>query len=240
LEVLDRGFVFCTHHTQDASNANLALVEGEYRRFQTQAPILRTQKFELEFFGRGAGMQLGVTARPRRVTPQATAADTRRGFAMTARSDVAATGAAITASPLPRTTQLDFGSRIDDAGIFTGATVTPLAPPTGPGGGGTTGDPGGGGGGGGGTNTLHGAVLIELFIFGANQPVQTWFLEEGLGPPERRVTFEIQGFPTPDSPMLRTGWWRMVVTPIGPDPVEIAIGAYVRIGARMLKPRRPG
>jgi hypothetical protein len=83
-------------------------------------------------------------------------------------------------------------------------------------------------------------VLIELFIFGANQPVQTWFLEEGLGPPERRVTFEIQGFPTPDSPMLRTGWWRMVVTPIGPDPVEIAIGAYVRIGARMLKPRRPG
>ena len=29
--------------------------------------------------------------------------------------------------------------------------------------------------------------------------------------------------------MRRTTWWRMVVTPLGPDPVEIYIEANVRI-----------
>lgn len=63
MEVLEHGFRFFTIHNADG---NVAHVEGHYEREQTQAPIRRTQKFEMDFFGRGAGMVLGVHAPPRR------------------------------------------------------------------------------------------------------------------------------------------------------------------------------
>jgi len=252
MNVRDRGFSFQTFHEPAG---NVAHVRAAYRRFQTQAPIARTQKFEMEFFGRGAGMELGVMALPRRATPQAMSA-VRRERAAAVRTTEAATTAAITAASAPVLTRANRTAPAISAAPAASApatsapptTTTPaisvrsavqpdfqspfdrdwidwdLEPPDFPD---PTDPPGGGGGGGG---SFHSQVLIELFIFGADQPVQTWLLEEGVGPRIRKVKFEIQGFPTPDSPMLRTGWWRMVVTPIGPDPVEIEITADVFLG----------
>ena len=249
MDVRDRGFSFQTFHEPAG---NVAHVRAAYRRFQTQAPISRTQKFELEFFGRGAGMELGVMALPRRATPQAMAAVRRERAATVRTMNVTTMAAATAATPIaavaPRmlarvnpaapaietepaptvpassalsTVPPDFHSSFDHDWLD-----WDLEPPTFP----DPPVPPGGGGGGGGGGSFHSQVMIELFIFGANQPVQTWLLEEGVGPRIRKVKFEIQGFPTPDSPMLRTGWWRMVVTPIGPDPVEIEITADVFLG----------
>jgi phospholipase C len=252
MEVIDRGYYFQTFHDTDG---NVAHVHAQYRRFQTQAPIRRTQKFEMDFFGRGAGIELGVVAQPRRATPQAMIAarreSNRAALAASAASNVLTAAATVpttapfripaslarpislpTAAPLSTaapivtartgrsTVQPDFDSPFDDDWLDWG-----LEPPVFP-------DPGvpPGGGGGGGGGFFSSSVLIELFILGASEPVQSWLLEEGVGPRERKVEFEIIGFPSPDSPMLRTGWWRMVVTPIGPDPVEIEIAAYARLG----------
>ena len=249
MEILDRGFSFKTVHDADG---NVAHVQAHYRRFQTQAPIRRTQKFELDFFGRGSSIELGVTALPRRAAPEALIAARRESNraaltavpatsvltpappaeALTAATSVLARTAATPADAAPATTtpataartvrstvQPDFHSPFDNDWFDWGLEPPVFPDPTVP--------PGGGGGGGGGT--FHSAVLIELFILGASAPVQTWLLDEGVGPHERTVKFEIQGFPTPDSPMLRMGWWRMAVTPIGPDPVEIEIAAYTRL-----------
>ncbi len=86
--------------------------------------------------------------------------------------------------------------------------------------------PGGGGGGGG---LFHSAVRLELFVFGENQPIETWELPEGIDSRFRSVKYEPQGFPTPDAPVLRTTWFRVVATPLGLDPVEIFVGANTRI-----------
>ncbi len=255
MEVRDRGFSFQTFHEPAG---NVAHVRAAYRRFQTQAPIRRTQKFEMEFFGRGAGMELGVMALPRRAPPQAMSAVRRERAAAVRTTDIVTTATTTAAlapilaranragwhlprrpqpsrrgprrippqrQPLPRSAraravQPDFQSPFDRDWIDWDLEPPDFPDPTDP--------PGGGGGGGGGL--FHSQVLIELFIFGADQPLQTWLLDEGVGPRIRKVKFEIQGFPSPDSPMLRTGWWRMVVTPIGPDPIEIEITADVFLG----------
>ena len=244
MEVLEHGFRFFTIHNADG---NVAHVEGHYEREQTQAPIRRTQKFEMDFFGRGAGMVLGVRAPPRRAAPQAMAAVRRERALARPRAEVvsrAPTGAGASLAPAAPATRVasltttgpetpttppgtlaltvgpEFHSPFDEDWIDWDLEPPTFPPPDQP--------PGGGGGGGGGT--FHGSVLIELFILGADQPLQTWFLDEGVGPRFRTVEFEILGFPTPESPMLRLGWWRMVVTPVGPDPVEIAISAHVRLG----------
>jgi phospholipase C len=245
MEVVDRGYHFRTFHDVDGSGVH---VRAQYRRFQTQAPIRRTQKFEMDFFGRGAGMVLGVVALPRVAPPAALIAARRErnrvaptavavpGVVAIARSAAPAVSvraartaaSAATANPAGEivarvgrsTVQPDFDSPFDDDWLDWGLEPPTLPDPTDP--------PGGGGGGGGGF--FGSAVLIELFILGGSEPLQTWLLEEGVGPRERTVEFEIVGFPSPDSPMLRTGWWRMVVTPIGPHPVQIEIAAYTRLG----------
>jgi phospholipase C len=221
MEVLDRGFSFKTFHDADG---DVAHVSAQTRRFQTQAPIRRTQKFEMDFFGRGAGMELGVTAFPRRAVPEAMIAARRRSnWAAPATGDpdnVLSAAPTVIGRTVRSTVQPDFHSPFDDDWLDWGLEPPTFPDPT---------DPPGGGGGGGGGGFFHSSVLIELFALGASEPVQTWLLEEGVGPRERKVEFEIIGFPTPDSPMLRKGWWRMVVTPIGPDPVEIEIAAYTRL-----------
>ena len=247
MEVSDRGFSFKTQHSEDPANPNLANVDATYRRTQTQAAIRRTQPFELEFFGRGLGMELGVRATPRRATPQALVSLNRAAtgnIAPTLRASVSAavTARATTASVASAAPAVIAPSRSTNVPTPVGAAprgpvveAIPLDTRPNTGGIGTTGGindggfgGGGGGGGGGAQNTFHSSVLIELFIFGADQPVQTWFLDQGMGPEERRVKFEIEGFPSPNSLLFRTGWWRMVVRPVS-EPVDISIAAYVRI-----------
>jgi hypothetical protein len=95
MQLTDRGYRFSTVHNVDG---NLAHVDGRYRRFQTQAPIRRNQPFELEFYGRGAGLTLTVTAVPRRAEPAVMAAARRRIAASQRRS--AANRAVLTSSGL--------------------------------------------------------------------------------------------------------------------------------------------
>lgn len=99
-----------------------------------------------------------------------------------------------------------------------GLEPPPLPPPL---------PPGGGGGGGGGT--FHAPVRLELFVFGDDEPLQTWTLLEGVDGNPRRVRFAPPGFPAPDAPTRRTTWFRVVATPIGPDPVHIHLGANTLI-----------
>lgn len=89
--------------------------------------------------------------------------------------------------------------------------------------------PGGGGGGGGGGGLFHSAVRLELFVLGSDQPIETWELPEGIDSRFRSVKYQPQGFPSPDAPVRRTTWFRVVATPLGFDPVEIFVGANTRI-----------
>ena len=81
--VVDRGFSFQTFHTPQGERAQ---IRARYSRAQTQAPIRPTQRFEMEFYGRGAGMVLGVQALPRRAPPQSLRA-VRRERAAAARPE---------------------------------------------------------------------------------------------------------------------------------------------------------
>ena len=77
MEIVDRGYRFKTIHNEDG---NIAHVLGIFERFQKQAPIRRNQDYSLDFYGKGAGIRLGVMAYPRRSVP-ATIAAARRDTA---------------------------------------------------------------------------------------------------------------------------------------------------------------
>lgn len=231
MRITDRGYSFATIHNEDGNTAH---VEGQYRRFQTQAPIRRNQPYELEFYGRGAGLTVGVTAIPRRAAPAVMAAARRRIPSSPRRAAVdrvARTpfgldpGTPPEAEPGPPTARtFTVGPEFDDPfehdWIDWDLDPPTLPPPDLP--------PGGGGGGGGGFP--QSAVRIELFMFGTTAPIETWNLPgEDLASRERKVTYSPVGFPSPDAPVWRTTWWRVVVTPTGPDPIEIGVAAYVRI-----------
>ncbi len=227
MEILDRGYRFHTLHNEDG---NVAHVDGFYERFQEEAPIKRNQDFELEFYGKGAGIRLGVMAKPRRAEPS-TMATTRRAQVSRAVANVRAASATLAStspttgtpsgsgapSVVMRTINPDFHSPFDENWFDWGLEPPDFPPPY---------PPGGGGGGG----TYHSAVRIKLLIYGGTEPIQTWELPDGVSDRVRFVEYAPEGFPSPDAPVHRTGWWRMVVTPIGPDPVEIYITAHVRLG----------
>jgi phospholipase C len=224
MDIRDNGYRFWTIHNADG---DVAHVEGNYTRWQKEAPIRRNQDFELEFYGMGSSIVLGVTAWPRRAVP-ATMAAIRRSRPSSQGATVANAAtltslSAISSSPtpptspsvMPLTVAPDFQSPFDNRWGDWELDLPPFSPDL---------PPGGGGGG-----TYHSAVRIQLFVFGTDEPVETWELPDGVGSLERQVKYEPQGFPTPDAPVRRTTWWRMVVTPLGPDPVEIRLAAHVRI-----------
>jgi Phosphoesterase family len=228
MEILDRGYRFYTRHN-DAGN--VANVEAFFERFQEQAPIKRNQPFELEFYGKGAGIRLGVTAMPRRKPPTTMAAE-RRERVSRAIADVreagavlesivpsAATGGGGAPTVVMRAVNPDFHSPFDEQ-LYDWGLAPPVFPDP------TPQPPGGGGGG-----TYHSAVRIELFLYGGTEPISTWELPDGIADRVRFVKYvPPQGYPSPDAPVRRTGWWRMVVTPVGPDPVEIYITAQTKLG----------
>lgn len=230
MDITDRGYRFHTIHNDHGSTAR---VIGAFQRLQSQAPIRRNQDFELEFYGRGAGIQLFAATLARYAEPATMAAE-RRELITNALADVRAASDTLAAlapssgpssSPTPgqpsvvvRTVLPDFQSPFDERWIDWGMEP-PTFPPIDP-------IPPGGGGG----ALLHSAVRIKLFTYGGTVPIATWELPEGYGDTMRSVVYAPEGFPGPDSPVRRTGWWRMVVTPIGPDPVEIRIAAQTRVG----------
>jgi len=235
MDILDRGHRFATVHHVDG---NVAHVESHYALTQTQAPLQVNQDFELEFYGKGAGIVLGVTAIPRRAVPAALAAS-RRFTARNQRSGVAGpaspslrAGPTASRSTTARLVDSNDRSPFDrDWTDWTDWETDPIfPPPTVPPGWGGGGGGGGGGEGGGGTGaTLQSAVRIQLFVKGTREPVQTWELPEGFDTYRRSVSFAPQGKPAADAPVFMTTWWRMVVTPLGPDPVMISVHARAMI-----------
>jgi prepilin-type processing-associated H-X9-DG protein len=239
VEILEPGYRFATVHNEAG---NVAHVDGHYERFQTQAPIQSRQRYELEFYGNGAGIELGVTSIPRRAVPAAMAAARRAEMsrpdavtstiidsaapatatlARTARPDLSNTPTPTSPLVSAMTVGPEFHSPFDENWFDGWGIDQPPFPPSN-----WPPQPPGGGGGG----TYHSAVRIELFVYGEDQPIATWELPEGIGPRQRTVKYEPQGFPAPDAPVRRTGWWYMAVTPLGPDPVEIYIAAHVKLG----------
>ena len=231
MEVNEHGYHFFTLHQEDG---NVAHIDAHWERFQTQAPILPRQPFGLDFYGKGSSIELLFTTLPRHAAPEQRAAIQRRRTRLPV-SVEAPTAALISnslrissAPPAPagpppgsvaRTINPEFHSPFD-IDFLDGWGLDPLPfPPIGP--------PGGGGGGGGGL--FHSAVRVELFLLGSDQPLETWELPEGIFSRFRSVKWQPQGFPNPDHPVRKTAWFRVVVTPLSFDPVEIYVGANTRI-----------
>jgi hypothetical protein len=183
MEVIENGYHFFTLHQEDG---NVAHIDAHWERFQTQAPILPRQPFGLDFYGKGSSIELEFTTLPRHAAPEQRAAMQRRRTRLPVPVD-APSAAFISNSlrisrtppeqptPVPdsiaRVVNPDFKSPFDIY-FLDGWGLDPLPfPPVGPGGGG----PGGGGGGGGG-GLFHSAVRVELFLFGSDQPLETWDL----------------------------------------------------------------
>src|SRR5258705_8523255 len=99
MEILDRGYRFHTLHNEAG---NIAQGDGFFERFQEQAPIKRNQDYELEFYGKGSGIRLGVTAMPRRAVPTSMAA-ARRARVARALANVSAASAALASMSPPNT-----------------------------------------------------------------------------------------------------------------------------------------
>jgi Phosphoesterase family len=71
--------------------------------------------------------------------------------------------------------------------------------------------------------------MVRLYAPGIAEPVQTWELDEAFGPLFRTVEFNPPGFPAPDAPITRAGWWRCSVTSLGGDPVQIGLAAQATL-----------
>ncbi len=203
-----------------------ARITGHYMREQEEAAIAVRQPFSLKVYGLGAGLTIGVRAVTRRLQTM-----TARIATAPSQPFARPTVARRVLTPMAR----DGNSRRLDGGTFDPwgdhlpdwvmddpfPPIDPTEPPQ---------PPGGGGGG-----FMHAAVRIELFAVGNPEAVQTWELNEGIAGNVREVTFEILGFPGENSPMRRVGWWNIVVTPTGYDPVMIHIeghATYTRVPFR--------
>jgi hypothetical protein len=84
--------------------------------------------------------------------------------------------------------------------------------------------PGGGGG------VYQSAVRVQLFAPGIEDPVQVWDLPGEVTSQLRQLAYNPQGFPSPDAPVYRVGWWRVTVTPQGPGPTSISVEAHATVG----------
>jgi phospholipase C len=215
------------HYTRHEAEGNQARVIGFFSREQTQAAIAAFTEFSLPFFGLGRGIELGLRAYPVRAAQALTAprsAARRAAMAAAATSPVAAAAASpmATEGPAPIGTiarmrptgpRRPIGDMRDPFGH-------PIIDP------GDAPEPPGGGSGG----ALQAAVRVELFAPGIDEPVQIWELPEEVTDQTRKLTYDPPGFPTPDAPVHRLGWWRVTVTPQGPGPTTIYVQATATMG----------
>ncbi|ACG74540.1 phosphoesterase [Anaeromyxobacter sp. K] len=226
MEIRSHGYL---HYTTYETEGNQARVLGHSSREQTQAAIAPFTEFSLRFYGLGRGIQIGIRAYP-----------VRGSEARMARVRSAAAGAVAgngtppaLAGEGPAPTGTLARIRVPGRGIG-GGTVDPfghpIAPPVEP-----PEPPGGGGGGGG---VMQAAVQVQLFAPGLEDPVQVWNLPAEVTSQLRQVTFDPPGFPSPDAPARRIGWWRVTVTPQGPGPATIYVEAHTTIGRVPFRTKR--
>jgi len=183
MEIRSPGYYFWTSYQDEGS---IARVTGHWERQQQDALIARNTEFSLRFFSHGGPVELGTRAFVRR--PPSTVArlvDPQGSRAPTVRS-----------RPFAISRRIDddrFHNPWDEWGVWDDPPIGPVEPPE---------PPGGGGGGVG-----HAAVRVKLFAPGIADPVQTWDLPAAVDAGTRLVEFNPLGFPTPDAPIKRAGWW---------------------------------
>lgn len=209
------------HWTEYYTEGNQARVIGHFRREQKDAAVEPRTEFSMKFYGQGGGIMISVQAfafrqpltgrtMTRTIKPKRSLGTTD---SPTVDRDVSIAGMRAIASPTRVSARLRLDRGVIDpwSDPTTLPPIGPVDPPL---------PPGGGTGG-----VMQAAVRIELFAPGITEAVQTWDLPEGITSNFRTVTYDPPGFPTPDAPVRRTGWWRVTVIPTGSDPVKILVEA---------------
>jgi hypothetical protein len=202
-----------SYYSRGEAEGNQVRVVGYFAREQTLAAIAPLSEFSLRFYGLGSGIELDIRAYPKRQL-QPLVAPAHRLTTDGAAADVLTSPAAeeghapvgTVARARPTGPRRPIGGMVDPFGH---PVVAPPEPPPHP--------PGGGGG------ALQAAVRVELFAPGLEEPVQTWDLPEEVTDQTRKLAYDPPGFPTPDAPVRRLGWWRVTVTPQGPGPSTIYV-----------------
>jgi len=202
---------FTTYETE----GNQARVMGHFSREQTLAPIAAFTDFSLRFYGLGRGIEIGIRAYPVRSTQAAVAGGRRAAGATGVAEGVQPEVREESAQPigtLARVRVPGRGPQGDMLDPFGHPVIGPVEPPEPPGGG-TSG-------------VLQAAVRVQLFAPGIEEPVQVWDLPMEVTSQLRKLTYDPPGFPSPDAPARRIGWWRVTVTPQGPGPATIDVEAH--------------
>lgn len=221
------GFRYWTTYEPEGDQARIT---ANYMREQTQAAVGAHTGFHLDVFGLGGGLTIRVRATTRMAPPATMNAPAPTALIAPQPSAIAGPPAArmvaaadrfrrpVLTSPTPDAT----ARRGIDGGLFDlwedglpdWVIDPPPMPPTDP-------QPPGGGGGG----FMHTEVRVELYAPGIPDPVQTWELPEEIAGNYRELKYQPMGFPAPDAPVKRVGWWRVVVTPTSGLPAMIRVEA---------------
>jgi phospholipase C len=192
-----------------AIEGNKVRLGSSFVREQHDAAIAYRAEFGLEFFGMGGNATIALQVTTRHRDPQTTAFDKR----LATRQRVRPLYGRVVATP-QRTARGITVARVNTDPLDPYSPFDPLPPifipPQPP-------PPTGGGGG-----FLHAQVQIQLFIPGVAEAVATWQLPEEIAGTYRKVVYNPPGFPAPDSPVRRLGWWRVVVTPTGGEPAMVS------------------
>jgi phospholipase C len=232
MDVSSRGFRYWTTYEPEGDQARIT---ANYMREQTQAGTAAYTGFHLDAFGLGGGFTIRVRATTRQSPPTIMVSavrapttsepmDNDRHVAGPAAARMAAARRPhrpVLTSPSPQ----GAARRGRDGGLFDPwedplpewigpdpFPPQPEPPPQPP--------PGGGG------SFLHTQVRIELYAPGVTEPVQTWELPQEYAGNYREVKYTPpQGYPAPDAPVRRIGWWRVVVTPTSGLPAMIRLEA---------------
>jgi phospholipase C len=204
MEIQSPGYHFWTSYQPDG---DIARVTGYFERQQRDALLARNTEFSLRFFSRGGPVSIGTQAFAHRSQP-----------ALARLTDPPSSPEPGMASRTVTSNRIGLGGSFrhpwevwEDPPL----PVGPVEPPQ---------PPAGGGGG-----VQHAAVTVRLFAPGMTDPVQTWEVQAGLGPQIRMLEYNPPGFPMPDAPITRAGWWRCSVTSIGPEPVMIKLAAQATL-----------
>ena len=212
MEVRSPGYYFWTSYQADG---DIARITGYFQRQQRDALLARNTEFSLRFYSRGGPVTVGTQAfarRPQRVLARVAGPQSNLAPSVPSRTFTS------------RRIGIDGGFRQpwdawDDP-------TGPIEPPQ---------PPGGGAGG-----VEHSAVTVRLYAPGIAEPVQTWELPAALAPQIRTVEFNPPGFPRPDAPITRAGWWRCSVTPVGPEPVQIYLAAQATLALQSFRTQSIG
>ena len=201
-------------YTTYEPEGNEARVVGHFSREQTLAPIAALTDFSLRFYGLGRGIEIGIRAYPAQSTQAAASMRGARASGALAENlqPAAFAEGAQPIGTIARVRLPGSGPRGETVDPFGHPVIGPVEPEQPPGGGGS--------------GVMQSAVRVQLFAPGIEEPVQVWDLPMEVTSQLRKVVYDPPGFPSPDAPARRIGWWRVTVTPQGPGPSTVSVETH--------------